>query len=33
LRIADGNQVAMSVEALEHQFVDGGRHTAEIEDG
>ena len=31
LRIADGNQIATSVEALKHQFVEGGRQAAEIE--
>src|SRR5712675_2364755 len=29
--IADGNQIATTVEALKHQFVEGGRHAAEIE--
>jgi len=31
LRIADGNRIATSVEALKHQFVEGGRQAAEIE--
>src|SRR5215813_14475494 len=31
LRIADGNQIATSVEPLKHQFIKGGRRAAEIE--
>jgi hypothetical protein len=31
VRIADGKQIATSIEALKHQFVKGGRHAAEIE--
>ena len=31
LWIADGNQIATSLEALKHQFVKGGRHATEIE--
>jgi hypothetical protein len=30
LQVADGNQIATSIEALKHQFVKGGRHAAEV---